>query len=105
MFRAKDRTFENLPTRGLVLGVSPEATYTDYAVDLSPGDAIILFSDGVTECRVDGDFLGRENLRRVLLPCMDLPAQKAVEAVYQEIYRMAGYELNDDQTLMIIRRK
>jgi sigma-B regulation protein RsbU (phosphoserine phosphatase) len=105
VFRAKERKFENLPTRGLVLGVSPDATYTDYAVDLSPGDAIILFSDGVTECRVNGDFLGRENLRQVLISCMDLPAQKAVEAVYQQIYRMAGYELNDDQTLMIIRRK
>ncbi|GGE23913.1 phosphoserine phosphatase RsbU [Marinithermofilum abyssi] len=103
-YQEKEGRFEDLITRGLVLGVSRDICYEEYSVDLEPGDAIILFSDGVTECRIDGQFLGRERFKEIVQKHLHLPAQEAAEKIYQEIYEKANYELKDDQTIIILRR-
>lgn len=43
--------FEEIDVPGLVLGVSPDVTYTQYEKKVEKGDMIILLTDGVTECR------------------------------------------------------
>ncbi len=40
---------------GPVLGVFPDATYEQAHVQITPGDRIILFTDGVTEARTPAD--------------------------------------------------
>jgi sigma-B regulation protein RsbU (phosphoserine phosphatase) len=85
--------------------VSRDITYQEFQVQLKPGDAIILFSDGVTECRVDGQFLGRKRFKEIILKYLDRPAQEAVELIYQHIYELAKYKLKDDQTILLIRPK
>ncbi len=104
-YHAKKGSFEDMTTRGLVLGVTKDTRYREYSLSLEPGDAIILFSDGVTEARIDGDFLGRDRLKELLRAHLDQPAQKAVEAIYQNLYERAKYNLKDDQTILMIRRK
>jgi sigma-B regulation protein RsbU (phosphoserine phosphatase) len=48
---------------GLPVGLIPFAAYEDVHMKLSPGDRILLFSDGVTECPDGGDgMLGEEGL-------------------------------------------
>ncbi|PTX58883.1 sigma-B regulation protein RsbU (phosphoserine phosphatase) [Melghirimyces profundicolus] len=103
--RAKAQTFEDMTTRGLVLGVAKDISYEEYSLTLAPGDAIILFSDGVTEARIDGQFLGRERFKELVKPHLQLPAQQAVEAIYQDLFEKANYDLKDDQTILLIRRK
>jgi len=105
LYRAEDGTFHDLKSRGLVLGVSRDTTYQEFQVQLKPGDAIILFSDGVTECRIDGQFLGRKRFKEIILKYLDKPAQEAVESIYQHIYELAKYKLKDDQTILLIRPK
>ncbi|SDX33620.1 sigma-B regulation protein RsbU (phosphoserine phosphatase) [Marininema mesophilum] len=104
IFREKDNSFEDMRTRGLVLGVAKEITYEEFTVKLEPGDAVVLFSDGVTEARLEGEFLGRERFKDLVRAHMHLPVQEAVEAMYQNLYEKANYELKDDQTIMILRR-
>ena len=51
-----DGTVERLDCTGLILGIMPAARYEQQSVTLQPGDAVVLFSDGVTEaCRADVD--------------------------------------------------
>jgi len=40
-----------LALSGLLLGVMPEADYEEASVRLNPGDRLLFFTDGVTECR------------------------------------------------------
>jgi sigma-B regulation protein RsbU (phosphoserine phosphatase) len=103
-FHAASGEYRDMTTRGLVLGVTKDITYEEYELRLDPGDAIILFSDGVTEARIDGRFLGRERFCELIAAHMDQPAQQAVETIYQELYEQANYEQKDDQTILIIRR-
>ncbi|WP_225755292.1 PP2C family protein-serine/threonine phosphatase [Actinotalea sp. Marseille-Q4924] len=51
---------------GALLGALPGATFTDTEVTLSPGDALVLFTDGVTEGRRRGHFYGSSRLVSVV---------------------------------------
>lgn len=105
IYRAKEKKFYDMETRGLVLGVSRDIRYPEYSLSLSTGDAIILFSDGVTEGRVDGGkFIGRKQFAAMIRKYLDQPAQQAVNAISQELHELANYELHDDQTILLIRR-
>jgi len=46
-------TVELLPTRGLPVGILPDAIYQQGQVDFAPGDALILYSDGLIDARPD----------------------------------------------------
>ncbi|WP_124726469.1 PP2C family protein-serine/threonine phosphatase [Staphylospora marina] len=104
-YSAAEDGFRDLETKGLILGVLRHVDYPEFTVRLDPGDAIILFSDGVTECRLEnGDFLERDTLIAVIREQIDLPAQQAVEAIHQRLYEMSGYRIRDDQTILLIKR-
>lgn len=104
LYRDREDVFEDLNTGGLVLGVTEGVAYEEYGLDLAPGDTVILFSDGVTEARIDGHFLGREPLKELIRSSLHLPAQQAVEAIHQNLYERAHYRLKDDQTILLLRR-
>lgn len=95
---------QDLETKGLVLGVSRNATYPEYSVNLKPGDAVILFSDGVTECRIDGDFLERTQLKQLIHKHIDKKAQQVTDDIYEECFNLANFEQHDDHTMIVIRR-
>jgi phosphoserine phosphatase RsbU/P len=103
-YKAEEGQFYDLQGKGLVLGVDREAEYSENEVNLSIHDCIILFSDGVTECRVNGDFLERDQLKEIIRGCLHLPAQEAVEAIYNKLLELMQYQLQDDQTIILIRR-
>jgi serine phosphatase RsbU (regulator of sigma subunit) len=42
---------EVLGDGGIVLGIFPDAKYSDVAVQLDPGNKLLLFTDGIAEAR------------------------------------------------------
>lgn len=104
VYRAETDSFEDMKTQGLVLGVSRDVEYPEYTIECQPGDAIILFSDGVTECKVNGDFLQRDTLKELIREFLPLPAQEAVEQIHHKLFEMTNYQIKDDQTILIIKR-
>ncbi|HZK82885.1 MAG TPA: PP2C family protein-serine/threonine phosphatase [Humisphaera sp.] len=42
-----DGPMKNLPTTGGLLGIFPGETYTDFTTQLSPGDRVVLYTDGM----------------------------------------------------------
>ncbi len=52
---------------GLPLGILAEAEYAPEAVELAPGDVLMLYTDGISEARnAEGEMYGMERLRRAL---------------------------------------
>jgi phosphoserine phosphatase RsbU/P len=105
LYRAADGLFIDMETKGLVLGVSRDVEYPEYTLELATGDAIILFSDGVTECRIDGEFITREQLQQLIATAIELPAQQAVDMIRQKLFELSNYKTTDDQTIMMIKRE
>ena len=105
LYRAEADEFEDLEAKGLVLGVSPKVNYEEIIHDIQVGDFIVLLSDGVTECRIDGEFIKREQLVEMIREKKDMEAQAIVDSIYQELERAQGFQLRDDFTLLILKRQ
>ena len=104
-YNHSSRQFVDLNTKGLVLGVMKKAVFKEYEQKLSPGDLIILLSDGVTECRAESGFIERSELTELIRKYEHLSAQEIVENVYSELEQFQNFQLQDDFTLMILRRE
>ncbi|SDH80976.1 sigma-B regulation protein RsbU (phosphoserine phosphatase) [Alteribacillus persepolensis] len=98
-------TFEELYAKGLVLGIKRDTTFREYHKKVEPGDFIVLLSDGVTECRTDDGFIEREELTRLIRKYKHLPAQEIVDNVFYQLEKLQGFQLRDDFSLIILRRK
>ncbi|WP_025026353.1 PP2C family protein-serine/threonine phosphatase [Caldalkalibacillus mannanilyticus] len=104
-YSSREDRFEDLCHKGLVLGLSAETTYQLFEKKIEPDDLVILLSDGVTETKKEGKFIERKDLCDLIQKFRQLPAQEMVEAVHQELVSWSNFELVDDQTLIVIRRR
>ncbi len=57
-----DGTVERLEVNGTLLGVLPEPALAEVELDLAPGDAVVLYTDGVTEARQGSEQFGEARL-------------------------------------------
>jgi len=103
-YNAEKGTFEELKTKGLVLGVSPEAEYQQCELQINTNDMVILLTDGVTECRDGNRFFETEEILDIIKKYSDLPAQEMVNQVYKHFERLQDFQLRDDFTLLVLRK-
>jgi len=85
-----------------VTGIFDEGTYEEGRVVLSPGDRLVLFTDGITEARsIAGDEFDESGLLRTLERCRHLDAQAMVDAIFDDVRAFAGGGLQDDATAVV----
>lgn len=104
-FDAKKNEFYELDARGLVLGIDRLATYQQYEKRIEVDDMVILFSDGVTECRTEEGFIEVDKIIDLIRSYIHLPPQAIVELVYRDLEKIQDFQLRDDFTLIILKRK
>ncbi|MFV8829987.1 PP2C family protein-serine/threonine phosphatase [Alkalihalobacterium sp. APHAB7] len=104
-YSSEQGRFTDLYAKGLVLGVSNNANFREYKLEVNVGDVIVLLSDGVTECRIGDHFIEREEITKLLRRYIHLPSQEIVEKIYDDLAQLQDFSLNDDFTMMVIRRK
>lgn len=90
----------------LPLGIIAGTSYRQTAVQLEPGDLLLLYTDGISEsCDESGEQLGLEGL---LSMARDLPVQSAAgagKALLAEVARFRGSVPSaDDETLVALQR-
>lgn len=91
---------------GPVLGILPSLTFQEHACRLEPGDALLMYSDGVTEAvnPAEEEF-GEERLAELLRERRQEPAQAIVDAVHDAVQDFtAGQPPADDITVVVARR-
>jgi sigma-B regulation protein RsbU (phosphoserine phosphatase) len=96
----------SLSSHGVVLGVLPEATYEEESWAIHPGDALVLFSDGLTEAFDSrGQILGREPLLDEISAHLDeLSAEAMAREVFDYVVEYGkGARRRDDTTLLVVR--
>ena len=106
IFLNKKGEINRLESCGLCLGAFPSVTYVEKKVTLSPGDMVLLFTDGITESRnKEKKEFSREGLMTLLQEHCNLPAQKLMEKVFDEVSIFStGTDQIDDMTLVVIKR-
>ena len=104
MLRRADGTVELLgAASGLVLGMLP-ATYQQATVHLGAGDALVLYTDGVTEAfNSDQQMYGEERLRERVLAEGGCEAKALVASIFDGVMAFAGAApQSDDITVAVL---
>jgi phosphoserine phosphatase RsbU/P len=94
---------EPLAVQGLALGIEADQRYEDTRVRLEPGDAAVLYTDGLPEARRDGELYGESRLDAALAANAHLPAEELATALLDDCRTFAG-ELPDDCAIVVLKR-
>jgi PAS domain S-box-containing protein len=98
-----DGSIETVQCGGLLLGVVRPVRPETVELTLAPGDALICFTDGVTEGRGPGGMFGDGPLGEVLAGAAGLEADGIAERVTQAVLDFQGGTTQDDLALLVLR--
>jgi len=96
----RDGTVVSIQSSGSILGVSTSRLTEEVGLELEPGDALVLYTDGVTEARLDGSLFGELRLIDTLRAHAGQSAEAIVTAVRRAL--ASPVELRDDVAVMVI---
>ena len=101
-----DSRIEELPsTENLVLGVAPGHEYHNAEVRLAPGDALFLYTDGITEAQNSSEEeFGEERLDEKLASLGQATPRDVVTAVVDAVHAFAGDAPQSDDITCIAMR-
>jgi serine phosphatase RsbU (regulator of sigma subunit)/class 3 adenylate cyclase len=106
LVRANDSSVEELEHTGMPLGVFDDATWSRGSVEIKAGDALVLYTDGVTDAQnMAEEFFGLERLEEAVKKYHTKPAKELHELLLKEVSDWVGDAPQfDDITLMVIVR-
>ena len=105
LLRADGRV-DSVGTPGTLLGVMPEPDLRNDSVRLEPGDALVLYTDGVTDARAPEHVLSPADLAGLLRECAGLDAAAIAEHVERAATSPEGeasFEPRDDVAILVLR--
>jgi sigma-B regulation protein RsbU (phosphoserine phosphatase) len=96
-------TVSEIGAAGSLLGVFDDAQLRDTKATLDPGDAVVLFTDGVVEARRGDDMLGHERLHEVLRDCGLATAEEITGCVMDAALGFQDGQPRDDIAVVVLR--
>jgi serine phosphatase RsbU (regulator of sigma subunit) len=88
---------------GPILGAFPGLVYDDFEVAAGPGEAIVLYTDGLTEARdVEGEFYGMERLSSLLTGLRGATPTEIAQRLHDEVLTFSGGRLRDDVAVLVL---
>lgn len=100
-----DGSLEKLDSKGMLLGILPDPSYTQQTIRLEPGDRLFLFTDGCFEqAGTDGPRVSYATFTRLMGEYGNIPIESIHGAVALQMrHLLDGQEsLDDDKTFMAI---
>lgn len=97
------RTVEETDCVGTLLGVFPEPELEDSPVHLGPGDAIVFYTDGVTEQFSRNGTSGDARLVSLLWESEGLDASQIADRIYREAALEEDDAPRDDMAIVVLR--
>ncbi len=93
-------------SHGLPLGLFAEQRFSTSEFEIEPGNSLVLFSDGVSEARIDEEDYGYERLAAAVQSSAGLPPSDVVANCVRDLETFLGAEpVFDDQTLMVVQKR
>src|SRR5215212_9333280 len=89
---------------GRFLGVFDDVNLTEQEAHLAPGDALVLYTDGVVEARSpEGTFLGEERLMTILRSLVGLDASTMASRMEGAVLNFQEQNPRDDIAILVLR--
>ena len=96
---------EELNLTGVAVGALDDAEYTQEELQLSPGDVIVLYTDGITEAINDREEMyDVPQLIETIRKTGDSSSQEIVDEIIRSVFAFTGSQPQfDDITLMVVK--
>lgn len=102
----RDNELERLDSTSTVLGLFKQWDCSVGECELSCGDTLALYTDGVTEAfNAKGEEFGEERLIETLRRCRRLPSKALLASLVEDVRRFSPHEQHDDITVVVARCK
>jgi sigma-B regulation protein RsbU (phosphoserine phosphatase) len=98
-----DGTVRLIEAPGMALGLFPNPTLRDHKLSLGPGDALVLYTDGVTEARQDGLEFGSEGLMEAVAQAKGFGAVDKARHVESTVERFRDGHRHDDTAVLVLQ--
>lgn len=105
VLRRKNGGIERLEAGGVPLGINPQAAYQTAEVELAPGDALVLFTDGVVEAFNDrGEEFSDSRWIETIRALPESDAQDSLRFLMKRVDDFVGAtRQSDDITCLVFR--
>jgi len=98
-----DGSVEAIGEPGLLLGLAPDLELSDYVLELRAGDAILVYTDGLTDAYAPARMLDVADLATLLASCAGGSAGEIADCVEQSALNGNGPQPRDDIALVVLR--
>ena len=106
LYRKADGMSERLDSCGSPVGMLPETDYLARTISLAPNDLVIVYSDGIVDCRnADDEQFGEDRLLDLVAETADNAPPDIAEAILEAVDLHRGNTPHDDDvTLLLLKR-
>jgi chemotaxis methyl-accepting protein methylase/serine phosphatase RsbU (regulator of sigma subunit) len=105
LLRKRNGEINVLAAGSAPLAAYPSHSWTEDHARFEPGDLLLLYTDGLTEARRDGEFFGLERLVESLRRWPKKSVDGLPEALLEEVLSFSGKILTDDVALLAVERR
>jgi PAS domain S-box-containing protein len=100
----RDGSVERVGSPGTLIGLVPDPDIIDVTLELSPGESLVLYTDGVSEARSHEDGLfGEQRLIELLRDCASHGAAFIAERIEQRVREFQDQGNADDLAVLVMR--
>lgn len=103
---SSDASVRRLETGGMALGVLEDFPYEQSTVTVSPGDTLVIFSDGIPDATNEFDHpFGEEKLLELIAANQDATAAELIDRIITDVNGHEGETPQlDDLTMVVVKR-
>ncbi len=91
-----------LPVTSPILGAYRDLAYEERVTTLGNGDVLLLYTDGITEARREGQLYGHERLLVLLSGLGRVDVRELPEIVFEDVFAHVRGDLGDDMAILAL---
>jgi sigma-B regulation protein RsbU (phosphoserine phosphatase) len=105
LYRADRKVCTASKLEGLPVGIEEDNQYKLAKIQLSSGDIVMLYTDGITECwNIAKEEFGLKRVREKLIEYADLNPKEIIENFVRDLDEFSsGAEQHDDMTMVVMK--